>query len=77
MTDTPQHIKDIHLELWLTKPPGERLYQAIKDIDDMRKALRDVKKRMGLPLGDLDPVGEYLKMKQEKIASSVDDNISS
>ena len=66
MTDTPQHIKALHLKLWLEKTPGERLYQAIKDIDNMRQALRDVKKRMGLPLGDLDPVGEYLAQKNAK-----------
>ena len=64
MTDTPQHIKDIHLKLWLEKPLGERLYQTIKDIEEMRFALRELKIRMGLPLGDLDPVGEYLKNKQ-------------
>jgi hypothetical protein len=67
VNDTPEHIKQLQLELWLKKSPGERLYQAIKDIDDMRKALRDVKRRLGLPLGDLDPVGEYLKKKQGKI----------
>ena len=77
MTDTPHHIRDIHLKLWLEKSPGERLYQAIKDIDDMRKALRDVKRRLGLPLGDLDPVGEYLKKKQKEIVNSGDNNISS
>jgi hypothetical protein len=59
MTDTPQHIKDIHLKLWLQKSPGERLYQTIIDIDAMRIALRDAKKKLGLPLGDLDPVGEF------------------
>ena len=32
----------------------------------MRKALRDAKTKLGLPLGDLDPVGEYLKRKKEK-----------
>ena len=66
MTDTPQHIRDIQLKLWLEKPPGERLYQAIIDIDAMRNALRDAKKKLGLPLGDLDPVGEYLKQKLKK-----------
>ncbi len=66
MTDTPQHIKDIHLKLWQDKSPGERLYQAIKDIEQMRNALRDAKTKLGLPLGDLDPVGEYLKNKKEK-----------
>ncbi len=65
MTDTPQHISDIHLKLWLAKSPGERLYQAIKDIEAMREAPRDAKNKLGLPLGDLDPVGEYLKKKEE------------
>ena len=67
MTDTPQHMKDVHLKLWLLKTPGERLYQAIKDIEVMRNALRDAKIKLGLPLGDLDPVGEYLKQKKEEI----------
>lgn len=66
MSDTPKHIKDIQLKLWLDKSPGERLYQAINDIDVMRIALRDAKKKMGLPLGDLDPVGEYMEMKKTK-----------
>jgi hypothetical protein len=61
MTDTPQHIYDLQLRLWLEKSPGERLYQAIKDIDEMRIALRDAKKKLSLPLGDLDPVGEFLQ----------------
>jgi hypothetical protein len=25
MTDTPQHIKELQLKIWLSKPPGERL----------------------------------------------------
>lgn len=65
MTDTPQYIKDLQLKLWLQKTPGQRLFQAIKDIDDMRKALIDAKKKLGLPLGDLDPMGKYQKNKQE------------
>ena len=65
MNDTPPHIKELHLKLWLQKPPGERLYQAINDIDAMRHALRGAKRKLGLPLGDLDPVGEYLKKKNE------------
>jgi hypothetical protein len=70
MTDTPQHIKDIHLKLWLEKSPGERLYQAIKDIEEMRHALREFKIKKCLPLGDLDPVGEYLRKKKEKSGKS-------
>lgn len=66
MNDTPKHIRDLQLKLWLEKSPGERLYQAITDIDAMRIALRDAKKKLGLPLGDLDPVGEYLKNKEKE-----------
>jgi hypothetical protein len=66
MTDTPQHIKDIQLQLWLQKTPEERLYQTIVDIDTMRKALREFKINNGLPLGDLDPVGQYLQKKKEE-----------
>lgn len=65
MTDTPQHIRDLQLKLWLEKPPGERLYQSIIDIEDMRITLREVKKNLGLPFGDLDPVGEYLQKKNQ------------
>ena len=70
MTDTPQHIKEMQLKLWLEKSPGERLYQAIKDIDDMRNALRETKLKMGWPLGTLDPMDEIRKKKnlmQDKI----------
>ena len=31
MDDTPQHIKQIQLKTWLSKPPGERLKQFIID----------------------------------------------
>ncbi|MEI9946232.1 MAG: hypothetical protein WDN26_18670 [Chitinophagaceae bacterium] len=67
MTDTPQHIKDIHLDLWLSKSPGERLYQAVNDIQAMRDVLRDAKMKLGLPLGDLDPVGQYLQKKEANL----------
>ena len=77
MTDTPQHIKDLQLDLWLSKTPGERLYQFLVDNDAMYQALREFKIRMGLPLTGLDPVSEYLKKKQEKIEQSGSDNVSS
>ena len=64
MSDTPEHIKDIQLKLWLFKTSGERLYQFLIDNDAMLNALRDAKKKLGLPLGDLDPMGEYLKLKK-------------
>ena len=31
MEDTPKHIKKIQLQIWLSKPPAERLLQAIQD----------------------------------------------
>ena len=49
MTDTPQHIYDLQLKIWLSKTPAERLMQFMKDNDDMRKALKDAKEKLGLP----------------------------
>ena len=66
MTDTPQHMKDLQLKLWMQKTPGERLYQFLLDNDAMLNALRKAKKEMGIPLGDLDFAGEYLKNKQKQ-----------
>ena len=66
MTDTPQHVKDLHLKLWMDKTPEERLLQFLTDNGYMYQALREYKINNGLPLGDLDPVGEYLKMKAQK-----------
>jgi hypothetical protein len=31
MTDTPQHIKDLQLKIWLSKSPMERLRQTLED----------------------------------------------
>jgi hypothetical protein len=31
MTDTPQHVQDLQLKLWLSKSPEERLLQALKN----------------------------------------------
>ena len=39
MTDTPKHIKDLQLKIWLSKTPGERLQQFLTDNDIMYKAL--------------------------------------
>ena len=66
MTDTTQHIKDLQLQLWLSKTPGERLYQMLVDNDAMYQALRKYKINNDLPLDGLDPVGEYLRKKKEK-----------
>ena len=64
MTEPPDHIKQLQLELWLSKTPGERLYQFLIDNDAMLKALEQTKEKMGIPLGDLDFVAEYLKARQ-------------
>jgi hypothetical protein len=31
MNDTPQHIKELQLKIWLSKSPAERLMQFMKD----------------------------------------------
>jgi len=49
MTDTPQHIYDLQMKIWLSKTPGERLMQFLKDNDDMRKALKNAKEKLHLP----------------------------
>ena len=35
MTDTPQAIKDLQLKIWLSKTPGERLHQMMKDNEEL------------------------------------------
>jgi hypothetical protein len=35
MTDTPQHIKELQLKIWLSKPPMERLRQMMEDNDSL------------------------------------------
>ncbi|MES1220897.1 MAG: hypothetical protein ABUT20_35680 [Bacteroidota bacterium] len=49
MTDTPQHIRDLQLKIWLSKTPAERLMQFLKDNDDMRMALKKAKEKLNLP----------------------------
>jgi hypothetical protein len=43
LTDTPKHIKDIQLKLWLTKTPEERLFQFITENDAWWKAINEAK----------------------------------
>ena len=31
MNDTPQNVKELQLKIWLSKSPGERLMQFMKD----------------------------------------------
>jgi len=63
MTDTPQHIRELQLKLWMSKTPEERLYQFIIDNDAMYQALRDFKIKNGLPLNGLDPIAEVSQKK--------------
>jgi len=35
MTDTPSHIYEIQLKIWLDKSPEERLFQFLKDNEAM------------------------------------------
>lgn len=49
MNDTPQHIYDLQLKIWLSKPPGERLLQFLQDNDDMLQALKKTKVQLNLP----------------------------
>ena len=46
MTDTPQHIKDLQLKIWLSKPPEERLRQFIIENDEWWQALNQAKKKL-------------------------------
>lgn len=43
MTDTPQHIKDLQLKIWLSKTPMERLFQSMKDNEDLMTFWKVVK----------------------------------
>lgn len=56
MTDTPKHIKDLQLKIWLEKTPGERLMQFLKDNDIMFKALIEAKKKLGI---DYNPLEDF------------------
>lgn len=54
MTDTPDHIKQLHLQIWLSKPPGERLRQFLINNEQLfafwkasREQLKNVKSSEG------------------------------
>lgn len=49
MTDIPEDIQELQLKLWLSKPPGERLFQFLKDNDDMLSAIADAKEKLKIP----------------------------
>ncbi len=46
MTDTPEHIKKLQLEIWLSKPPGERLRQFLVDNEEQYRFWDEMKKQM-------------------------------
>ena len=46
MTDTPEHIKELQLKLWLAKTPEERLLQFLSDNDIMFQGILALKKDM-------------------------------
>ena len=48
MENTPQHIKDLQLKIWLAKTPEERLTQFLKDNDEMFKFILEAKKSLGI-----------------------------
>jgi len=43
LNDTPEHIKELQLKLWLSKPPEERLLQFIRENDAWWQALKEAK----------------------------------
>ena len=46
MNDTPEHIKQLQLKIWLAKSPGERLKQFLIDNDQFFKFLELAKKSL-------------------------------
>ncbi|HEY6977679.1 MAG TPA: hypothetical protein VH396_15380 [Chitinophagaceae bacterium] len=43
MTDTPRHIKELQLKIWLSKLPAERLKQFLEDNDALFKFWKKAK----------------------------------
>ena len=46
MTDTPQHIEDLQLALWLQKSPGERLLQGLHNNEAIYLMFRSAREEM-------------------------------
>jgi len=46
MNDTPKHIKKLHLQIWLSKPPGERLRQFLIDNDQLFSFWKDASNQL-------------------------------
>ena len=46
MDDTPEHVKKIPLDIWLAKPPEERIRLTLQMNDDLFTLWNEVKKNM-------------------------------
>jgi hypothetical protein len=44
MKDTPDHIKELQLNIWLSKPPGERLKQFLIDNEALLNFFENAKR---------------------------------
>jgi hypothetical protein len=44
MDDTPPHVKQLQLEIWLSKPPEERLRITLEDNDALFALWKELKK---------------------------------
>jgi hypothetical protein len=47
MKDTPEHIKELQLKIWLSKPPGERLKQFLIDNEALLNFFEKTKRSLG------------------------------
>ena len=48
MTDTPQHIKELQLKIWLSKSPAERLKLFLEDNEALLKFFEKAKQSKGI-----------------------------
>ncbi len=46
MTDTSEHIKKLQLQIWLSKPPGERLRQFLVNNGELYSFWKSMKAQM-------------------------------
>jgi hypothetical protein len=63
MNDTPQHIKELQLKIWLSKSPAERLKQFLEDNEALYKFW--------------DKTKELNKVASEETINGIDDNADS
>lgn len=47
MKDTPDHIKELQLKIWLSKSPGERLKQFLIDNEALLNFFEKAKRTVG------------------------------